>query len=157
MKKLQLVVCSVALVGFGQFAEAEGSCPSTVGSDLAIAESWPKTDTWHGSESLAIILPRSGIWPTGPARLTWYSSDFQPGLEREFVGRIERLDEGPNDAAFLGATNARLADEAWTILTAFEFGSEGCWRIVGEYRGRNLEFVVRTVDYEALDNKRPDD
>ena len=163
MNAFQLIVVSVALLGFDQFAHAEDSCPSTVGSDNVFLEPWPQADSWYGSESLAVILPRSGIWPTtyeGRAisvKLFWFSSGFQPGMERDFVGRIERLDEGPNDAAISSPTNAGLGDEVWTILTGVDFKSEGCWRITGEYRGQALEFVVRTVDYEALESKRPKD
>ena len=160
MKTLQLVVCSVALLGFTQLTHTKESCPSTLGSDNVFLEPWPKADTWYGSESLAVILPKSGTWSTTrkghliAIKLFWYSAGFQPGMERDFVGRIERLDKGPNDAVISRATNAGLADDVWTILTGIDFKSEGCWRITGEYRGQTLEFVVRTVDYEALKHKR---
>lgn len=160
MNALRLAVFSIALLGFGQLAHAEESCPTTVGSDNVFLEPWPKADTWYGSESLAVILPRSGIWSTtyeGMAisvKLVWYAAGFQSGMERDFAARIERLDEGPNDARISSPSNVGFSDGVKAIMTGVDFKSEGCWRVIGEYRGQTLEFVVRTVDYEALERKK---
>ena len=149
--RLPLAICFVALVGSGQFAKADESCPRTIGADRVFLAPWPQAETWFGSESLAVILPKDGIWPTTveghliAVKLFWYSAGFEPGMERDFVGRIERVDEGPNDAVISPPTNAGLANDVWTILTGVDFKSAGCWRITGEYRGQSLEFVVETV------------
>jgi len=60
---------------------------------------------------------------------------------------MERLDEGPNDAVISDPTNAGLANDVWTILTGIDFKRAGCWRVIGEYRGQSLEFVVETIDH----------
>ena len=158
--RLQPAIYLVALLGFGQFANAEESCPRTIGADKVFLEPWPQAETWFGSESLAVILPKNGIWPTTveghliAIKLFWYSAGFQPGMERDFVGRIERLDEGPNDAVISRPTNAGLANDVWTILTGVDFKSAGCWRIVGEYRGQSLDFVVETIPHTEWTNRR---
>lgn len=160
VRKLQLAICSVALVVLSQFAVAGESCPRNIGADKVFAAPWPQADTWFGSEALAVILPRDGIWSTTAegrliaVKLVWYSAGFQPGMERDFVGRIERLDEGPNDAMISRATNAGLANDVWAIMTGINFKSAGCWRIVGEYRGQSLEFVVETIDHAEWSRRR---
>jgi len=146
-------ICSMALLVSCQIVKADEACPRTIGADKVFSEPWPQADTWFGSEPLAVLLPKDGIWPTTveghliAVKLFWYSAGFQPGMERDFVGRIERLDDGPNDAVISRPTNAGLANDVWTILTGIDFKSSGCWRITGEYRGQSLEFVVETVDH----------
>ena len=99
-----VAVCSVVLFISCQVANADENCPRTIGSNKVFSEPWPQADTWFGSEALAVMLAWNGIWSTtvpGHAiavKLFWYSAGFEPGMERGFVGRIERLDEGPNDA-----------------------------------------------------------
>jgi hypothetical protein len=151
--RLPLAICSIALLVLGQIANADENCPRTIGADKVFSKPWPQADSWFGSEALAVILPTSGIWPTTveghliAVKLFWYSAGFQPGMERDFVGRIERLDEGPNDAVISDPTNAGLANDVWTILTGIDFKSAGCRRVTGEYRGQSLEFVVETIDH----------
>lgn len=151
--RLPLSICLIASLVPGSFIKAKESCPRTVGADKVFAEPWPQADTWFGSEALAVILPSGGVWSTTrpPAqisvKLVWYSAGFEPGMERDFIGQIERIDEGPNDAVVSRPTNAGMANEVWTIMTGISFKSAGCWRITGEFRGQSLEFVVETVDH----------
>ena len=153
--RLPLAAYSVALLVLCQLANADESCPRTIGTDEVFLESWPQADTWIGSESLAVILPPNGFWATTvqghliAVKLFWYSAGFQPGMERDFVGQIERLDEGPNDAVISEPTNAGLANNVWTILTGIDFKSAGCWRVTGEYQGHSLDFVVETIENKA--------
>ena len=138
MFRPQVVICSVALFVFAQFAAAEESCPRTLGTDRVFSQPWPQAETWFGSESLAVILPDNGIWPTTveghliAVKLFWYSAVFQPEMERDFVGRIERLDEGRNDAVISRPTNAGLANDVWTILTGVDARDEN--RLGGNVR-----------------------
>lgn len=156
--RLPFAICLVALLALGQIATADENCPLTIGANKVFSKAWPRADSWFGSESLAVILPENGIWPTTvdghliAVKLFWYSSGFQSGMERDFVGRIERLDEGPNDAVISSPTNAGLANDVWTILTGIDFKSAGCWRVSGEYRGQSLEFVVETVEHTDWTN-----
>lgn len=131
LARLQFVVSSLALIVlFSQAVLAEESCPRTIGADDVFLEPWPQADTWFGSESLAVILPENGVWPTTvegrqiAVKLSWYSAGFQPGMEPAFVGRIERMDEGPNDAIISRPTNAGLANDVWTILTGIDFRAQ---------------------------------
>lgn len=157
---VKVVICSVVLILGCQIASANESCPRTIGADRVFSEPWPQADTWFGSEALAVVLPKDGIWPTtGPGyriaiKLFWYSAGLQPGMERHFVGRIERIDEGPNDAVISRPTNARLANDVWTILTGIDFKSVGCWRVTGEFRGQSLEFIVETVEHPEYEVQR---
>lgn len=158
--KLAMITISVVFLVGSQLAVAGDDCPRTVGADKVFAEPWPQATNWFGSESLAVILPKDGIWPTTvpghliAIKLFWYTVDVRPGMERDFVGRIERIDEGPNDAVISPPTNAGLANDVWTILTGVDFKSAGCWRIIGEYRGQSLEFVVETINHTEYRGKR---
>jgi len=154
--RLPVRICSVALLVSCQIANADENCPRTIGTDKVFSEPWPQADRWFGSETLAVMLPKNGIWPTTvpghliAVKLFWYSAGFQPGMERDFVGRIE----GPNDAVISRPTNAGLANDVWTILTGIDFKSAGCWRIIGKYQGQSLEFVVETVDSDTRGSQR---
>ena len=149
-----IAFCCLVLLISCPVAIADENCPRTIGANKVFAEPWPQADTWFGTEALAVMLPRDGIWPTTvpghliAVKLFWYSSGFEAGMERNFAGRIERIDEGPIDAVLSSPTNAGGESlGAWTILTGIDFPSAGCWRITGEYLGQSLTFVVETVDY----------
>ena len=152
--QLLTVICSLVLLTSFQFATADENCSRTIGANKVFSEPWPQAETWYGSEALAVMLPKDGIWPTTvpghliAVKLVWYSSGFKPGMERDFAGRIERIGDGPNDAVLSGPTNAGGESlGAWTIMTGVDFPSEGCWRITGEYLGQSLTFVVESFDY----------
>lgn len=148
----------VALVAAGtlsQGAFADQICPRTIAHSPAPHEDWPESANWFGSRALAVILNPDGRWSTTRegARLAvkvfWYVSDFKPRMEQQFTLRIERLDEGVNDAVAYGPNNAILEDDVSTIITGIDFPSEGCWRITGELREQSLKFVVETVASES--------
>ena len=157
------VAGGVALVAICQIAVADENCPRTIGANNVFSEPWPQAETWFGSEALAVMLPRNGIWPTTvpghliAIKLFWYSKEFQAVAEQRFAGgshlgfeaRIRRLDSGPSDAEISGPNWAGLGGlgDNWTILTGIDFPSPGCWEITGEYRDQSLTFVVETVDH----------
>ena len=152
--QLPAVFCSIVLLSSCQIAIADENCPRTIGASKVFSEPWPQAATWFGAEALAVMLPRDGIWSTTvpghriAVKLFWYTTGFEPGMEQNFAGRIERIDEGPNDAVLSGPTNAGGESlGAWTILTGIDFPSAGCWKITGQYLGQSLTFVVETVDY----------
>ena len=158
--KLPIIMFCVTLLFDCQFAKADENCPRTIFADKTFSEPWPQEFSWFGSDSLAATFPNDGIWPTTvpghgiAVKLFWYAPGFEPGMEQDFVGRIERLDEGPNDAVIFPPTNAGLAGDVWTILTGIDFKSAGCWRVTGKYLGQSLEFVVETTDYREHRSKR---
>lgn len=149
-------------------AGAADTCPRTLGSPAVFPEPWPQAATWYGSEGLAVILTPGGTLSTTKpgaslaAKYFWYSrglasggeiEGYQPGSESEFTGKVERLDDGPNDAVMSEPTNAGGASlGAWTILTGVHFPSPGCWKITGAFRGQTLSFVVETYDDSRTDN-----
>lgn len=141
-------VCLLLLI---PVASADDSCPRTLGAEKLFMEPWPQAATWYGSEALAVVLPDDGVWPTTregallAVKVFWYAAGFRPFMEREFKGRIERLDEGPNNAVLTRPTNALLGNEVWTVLTGIDFPSSGCWRVSGELRGQTLSFIVETI------------
>ena len=162
-------ICSVAvpavlLLPVAAPVPAVENCPRTIGSTMVFAEPWPQSATWYGSEGLAVMLTPDGTLSTTrpgaslAVKYFWYSGSlasggdleaYQRGSEAEFVGEVERLDEGPNDAVMSPPTNAG-GDSlgAWTILTGVDFPSPGCWKITGNFRGQTLSFVVETVPHE---------
>ena len=154
---------ALLLLSVAASVQAEENCPRTIGSAGVFSEPWPQSATWYGSEGLAVMLTPDGTLSTTrpgaslAVKYFWYSRSlasggdleaYQPGSEAEFVGRVERLDEGPNDAVMSPPTNAG-GDSlgAWTILTGVDFPSPGCWKVTGNFRGQTLSFVVETVPY----------
>jgi len=130
------------------------TCPRTVGSVTEFVDGWPHADTWFGTNQLAVILPRNGVWPTTApghrisVRLFWYIDGFEAGQEGDFIGNVKRLDEGENDAIISAPTNAGGPSlGASTILTGINFPSAGCWEIIGTYKGNTLTFIVETIEH----------
>jgi hypothetical protein len=80
------VICSIAVLAVTQICNADEGCPRTIGANEVFLEPWPQAETWFGSESLAVILPQDGIWPTTvpghliSVKLFWYSvgSNWSP-------------------------------------------------------------------------------
>ncbi len=165
-RELPLVGCVVVLMSSCQTVNADENCPRTLGADKVFSEPWPQAETWFGSDALAVILPKDGIWPTTvpghliAVKLFWYSREFQAVAEQGFDGgahlgfeaRIRRLDSGTSDAEISGPNWAGLGGlgDNWTILTGIDFPSPGCWEITGYYRDQSLTFVVEAVDYTEL-------
>ena len=170
INSLALLAIAVALVTCPQLLRADDLCPRTIGASEVFPEPWPRSKSWYGSESLAVMLPENGIWPTTvpgnrlAVKLFWYSKEFQATADLGFDGgehlgfnaRIRRLDPGPNDAKISSPNWAGLGGlgDNWTILTGIDFPSPGCWEITGEYRDQSLSFVVQTVDYTELRDRR---
>lgn len=167
---LVLFAGSSVLLATSHSVVADESCPRTIGADRVFAEPWPQAKTWFGSESLAVMLPKDGVWPTTvpghliAVKLFWYSKEFQAvadqgfgsGSHLGFNARIKRLDSGPADAEISGpnwAGQGGLGDN-WTILTGVDFQSAGCWEITGEYRDQSLSFVVETIEHNKWLNQR---
>ena len=166
MKRFAVSGTILALPLLSVAASVQGAqiCPRTIGSTGTFSEPWPQSATWYGSEGLAVMLTPDGTLSTTKpgaslaVKYFWYSGSlasggdleaYQPGSESEFVGKVERLDEGPNDAVMSSPTNAG-GDSlgAWTILTGIDFPSPGCWKVTGNFRGQTLSFVVETVPHD---------
>ncbi len=147
------IALSFLFPGDRALADTIGDCPVTLGSNRIFGPPFPASDTWFGTEALAIVLPPKGIWPTtGPTALIavkafWWSAGCRPGMETNLTVTIRNLRDGPNDAVASRPTNAHAESlGGWTMLTGIDFKSPGCWQITGDYLGQSLTFVVKTVN-----------
>lgn len=130
-------------------AEDANVCLATIPSGATLGEPFPASESWYGSETLAVQLPPNGIWRgMGPAhryrdKLFWWSYGIRPGSETGLTVQGRRLDGEAPPADVSRATNARWPSSGgWTMLVAVEFASAGCWEITGEYLGQKLSFIV---------------
>ena len=132
---------------------ATNNCPVTVTPEQSFAEPSPSSASrfWYGSEALAVLLPRSGMWRgMGPDhryrnKLFWWRQGYDGAAEPRpalvLTGR--RLDGEAPPAIVSRATNAHHADfGGWAMLVMVELPSSGCWEITGEYEGESARFVV---------------
>jgi hypothetical protein len=148
--KLHSFLATSSLLAVAHCAYADGNiCLTTIPSSVALAPPFPSSETWYGSETLAVILPADGVWRgMGPEhdyrdKLFWWSYGFRPGFESHLAVNGRRLDGESPAANISRSTNAGSPSlGGWTMLVAVEFPSAGCWEITGEYLGQKLAFVV---------------
>jgi hypothetical protein len=106
---------------------------------------------WFGSEQLWTALPEDGVWSGLPKtpdgytqKIMWwsvlYSLPDEPKPALTVSGH--RLDGDAPPLRFYGATNAMADDIGKAMLTGVEFPTPGCWRVIGEYKGAELIFIV---------------
>jgi hypothetical protein len=156
MKRCQVLVLVVFLMipGIAQTQDStEAACPVTLGSS-SLGPPFPESETWYGSESIAVMLPADGKWSiTAPGariavKLPIWSLSYKLGMEENLTIRVEALFDGPNDVVVRDITNAcadyLLAD--CTMLAGIDFPSAGCWRLTLDYFGQSLSFVVATIE-----------
>ena len=146
-----MVTSAFVASALAQCAHADGSnaCLTTVPSGSILGEPFPASETWYGSETLAVMLPVDGVWRgMGPKhnyrdKLFWWSYGFSPGPESNLVVKGRRLDGESPAADISRTTNAHSSSlGGWTMLVAVEFPTAGCWEITGEYLGQKLAFIV---------------
>ena len=146
---------TISLIPILGLAESGDSCPITSGSDKFLGPPFPEAENWYGKESLAVILPANGLWPTTKSghlmavKLFWWSLGFEPGMESNLSVDIRSLNGKPVRAKINKPTNAHSESlGGWTMMTGIDFPDPGCWQISGEYLGQILTFVVETVDVD---------
>jgi len=108
---------------------------------------------WLGTEKLWIALPKSGeVWGWGPrapdapdltAKVFWGSVDFDYRRKKDYVLKVtgRRLDGNAPPLLVDKVTNALFVPHA-AMLTGVYVPAPGCWEITGDYKGRQLSFVV---------------
>jgi hypothetical protein len=146
-------LCLLMSLSPGLVLGDDSTCPRTFGSPHVFSQPWPKSESWFGSEALAVRLPIDGYWlvhddgqPVGD-KVFWWSSGFEPGDEINLQVRIERIGIGENNATVSRSTNAYAESlGGWAMLTVIDPGSSGCWRVSAEYKGQSLSFIVETAD-----------
>ena len=145
---------AISLVALTPAATADESCPVSIPEAKFFGQEKSSRLGWFGSDSFAVLLPRDGVW-LGMGRdreffdkLFWYVAGFGPGMEDEFSvsGRWLNDDESSSSPLFSGATNAKLDEVGWSVLTGLGFPATGCWEVTGSFKGQDLTFVVRVVD-----------
>ncbi len=145
---------AIALATLTPFANAGEGCPVSVPEAKLLGQPESSRLGWFGSDRFAVRLPRDGNW-LGMGRerdffdkLFWYVDGFRPGMEDEFSvsGRWLDDDKSSSTPLFEGATNAKLDDIGWSVLTGLGFPAAGCWEVTGSFKGQELIFVVRVVD-----------
>ena len=144
----------LGLVGERSAAAPAPSCPATLAPIRAFAEpsSSSATRFWFGSEALAVLLNRSGVWHgMGPShnyrdKLFWWRQSYNGATEQrpELIVSGRRLDGEAPPASVSKATNAHHKDfGGWAMLVMVEFPTRDCWGLTVEYRGQTLSFVVQ--------------
>lgn len=146
-------ICLTTFLALGSSASAlaadSGACAWTRGTSRAPASSFPRSNHWHGTAKLAVVLPEGGRWRgLGPThnfrdKLFLWSEGFEVGLEKNLKVTGVQLDAPGQQAVVSRPTNAYAESlGGWAMLVLVELPSAGCWEITGEYMGEKLKFVV---------------
>jgi hypothetical protein len=135
---------------------AEGACPVTTAYESGIKGPIPDNERfgWYGSHSLAVLIPRNGIWTgSGPKnawgdKSWWWSQSYNHRKEPVPDLRVtaRRLDSDSPPILPAAPTNAVIAEQS-IMLVGLGFPSIGCWEVRGEYRGQVLTYIV-LVEYD---------
>jgi len=156
MKQSQvlLLVVFLTISGVAQTQDSmDAACPVTLGSN-SLGPPFPESETWYGSESIAVMLPSDGKWSiTAPGariavKFPIWSLGYKVGMEENLTIRVESLSDGSNDAVVQDITNA-CGDTLLTnctMLAGIDFPTAGCWRLTLDYLGQSLSFVVATIE-----------
>ena len=127
------------------------SCPITTANADSVPGPMSSSDymAWYGSNALAVLIAKNGHWyGMGPEynyrnKFWWWSAAFDLRVEREpkLVITAHRLDAPAPTIHIPKATNAILSN-GYAMLTGLEFPTDGCWKVIGEYKGQILSIVV---------------
>ena len=154
MNRCQILILAGLLTtsGIAQAQHVAGNaCPVTVGSN-SLGPPFPESETWYGSELLAVMLPDDGRWDiTAPGariavKLSIWSFGYKLGMEENLTIRVESLSGGASDAVVKDITNAGSDSLGWTMLAGIDFPRAGCWRLTLDYLGQSLSFVIETIN-----------
>ncbi|MGH2436742.1 MAG: hypothetical protein ACRDFA_07095 [bacterium] len=141
------------------------SCPVTVPSDPLFSPPAPYPVQapsagrfWYGTVGLWTMLKADGVWsgvpPTEGYRRGYRDKVFwwRPGYDGRTEQRPKltvsgkRLDGDAPRLFVSAATNAHVEDfGGWTMLTALDIPTTGCWELTGSYLAETLTFVVWVV------------
>ena len=158
MKPRRSLLISILVLApmMGHAADAT-TCPVTAASQeyRGPIDAAPGT-RWYGNDTLAVMLPADGIWPTTKSgaliavKLFWWSKGFEPGMENALHVQVTDLEKPAEHPKTVDATNAKAKSlGGWAMLTGIDLPHAGCWRVAGSYHGEALSFVVEAIDAEA--------
>ena len=152
LRQLAMLIALAATPTLSVTAES-ATCRRTIpsGEYEGPVPPWPGT-RWYGGDSLAVMLPTDGVWPTTKAghliaiKLFWFSRGFQPGMEEDLRVQVVNFDEQGGEVRTVKATNAHAESlGGWAMLTGIDFPQPGCWRISASYRNEELSFTVKVI------------
>jgi hypothetical protein len=106
----------------------------------AAREATEKRAFWYGTPQLWTLLRRDGTFGRRD-KMVWWSAGYRGEQRPNLVVTINRPNSGVTTVVDAGATNAHF-DDAWSMMTMFEFPEPGCWQVTGTYRGNRLTFVL---------------
>ena len=108
---------------------------------------------WYGDENLAALIPIDGIWQGMGAnynfrnKFFWWEKnnslnpDNQSRIEITAINLINNSEMVEPVYAVNIYSNETMSD--WGgMLTAIEFPSSGCWKIVGRFKEHEIQFTV---------------
>ena len=127
--------------------EPTSECAVSEANALLTGRDGPSNRLWFGSESLAVAIPKNGVWHgMGPERdffdkLFWLVGGFQPGLESDFSLTGRHLYDD-SIKPIIGDAYPASDSGGWSLLVGVSFPQSGCWELTGTYLGQSLTFVV---------------
>lgn len=154
------ILALLASIVLAQYIDRE-SCPISIATSEGIEGPFkaPTDMVWYGSNALAVLLNKDGRW-TGMGsdrnygnKTWWWSESFDLETETypKLTIRANRLDTDAPGVRISRATNAIIKDVP-VILSGLSFPSDGCWSVVGQYKGQSLSFVTLVEDRPSKEN-----
>jgi hypothetical protein len=159
-----LLACAALLAGscvcmplFAQTHTEMDHCPVTLPADRPVSGAPRLSDDttsfgWYGSENLAVLLPKDGVWEgmgeesNYSDKFWWwrsgYSAEAEPMPDLKLA--VTLMDGSAPVLHVANATNAQ--GNGWqAMLIGIEFPMRGCWEIQGIYQGSQVLTVVLRV------------
>ena len=149
------IMSLVLLVSVFGIAKAQGDCPVTLGKHYDDSP-FPEF-LWYRDGNLGVTVSDDGLLYTVrpqsnlSAKLFWWSDDFRIGMEDQWSVTAEYISGSASPPIISSPTNAysdELADTGpWSMLVGIVFQEPGCWRIIGEFLGDQLSYVVEVKNF----------
>lgn len=129
-------------------SQATGAMPASSNS----------SHTWYGSEALAALIPKNGIWTgMGPEsdfgdKFWWWRLGYDAKVEPvpNLVIMARKLDGPTASVRVANATSGFSSNRnvMWnSMLVGMEFPTSGCWENTGTYNATETLTIVVQVGY----------
>ena len=156
---IHLAVFSALLSISSSSVGAEPACKTTNPTTSQVPVPWQnKLDPgarsiWFGSESLAVLVPRDGVWG-GSGRendygnkLWFWSEDWSLQEEPQPALKVYARELNDEKLRSESASTTHGYGPGWeAMLTGLGFPAPGCWEISSFYRASKVTFVVKVLD-----------
>jgi hypothetical protein len=101
---------------------------------------------WYGDSALWTALPAGGSWRQLALgeKFWWWSEEFDVAEDAtpDLTVTARHLDGDAPAFQSSEATNGYHHSFNWAMLVGVDLASPGCWEFTGEYKGRQLSFVL---------------